>query len=197
MKMKVAKRTRYLLEGYVASRKSAVLIPWRGTAERALFQYLDVDPATIRIMPQVTATDRNGEEIHRFPALVQGIDSEYFVALRPSGALPHSLAQICHAAWDANLEIRLFDRKRLLADPCLAAVRRLRRSRRQQAEDIVVSRLRAYPGAWPVRLAELARYLGSETAVDRLLLSGHLRGDLLSGLSPDSLVYPQRHGSMP
>ncbi|WP_420429546.1 hypothetical protein [Kordiimonas sp.] len=188
MGIDVTPQTRLFLEGYIASRKSDGILKWRGVAQQALFEYLDVDPHVRHIRAQVMSPDINGMARQKFPALVYTFSGTYFADLRPAGALPKALSETCRAMQRAGLQLRLFDRDFLLDASVRATVTRLRRSRRQVPSRQLLERLDAYPGEWPATLAQLVSYLGTEGHVDQLIISCQLQADLSAGLGPDCLL---------
>lgn len=196
MAIEVAPQTRLLLEGYVASRKSKGILKWRGVAQQALMEYLDVDPHVRHIQAQVTPPDIDGMARQKLPALVYTFSGSYFADLRPTGALPKALAETCCAMQRADRQLRLFDRELLLSASVKATVNRLQRSRRHVPSRQLLERLNSYRGQWPVTLAELASYLGTEGHVDQLIISCHLQTELSAGLGPSCLLFrnPQMGG---
>ena len=188
MAIEVAPQTRILLEGYIASRKSDGILRWRGVAQQALLEYLDVDPHVRHIRAQVMPPDIDGMARQKFPALVYTFSGSYFADLRPAGALSKALSETCRAMQRAGLQLRLFDRELLVSASVKATVTRLQRSRRHVPSRQLLERLNSYRGQWPVTLAELASYLGAEGHVDQLIISCHLQTDLSAGLGPECLL---------
>lgn len=188
MGIDVTPQTRLFLEGYIASRKSDGILKWRGVAQQALLEYLDVDPYVRHIRAQVKPPGIDGIARQKFPALVYTFSGSYFTDLRPAGALPKVLSETCRAMQRAGLQLRLFDRELMLSASVKATVTRLRRSRRQVPSRQLLERLDAYSGEWPATMAQLVSYLGTEGHVDQLLISCHLQTDLSAGLGPDCLL---------
>lgn len=189
MVIKLLRPTRRLVVGHVASAKSNTLLKWRGIAERALFQMLDVDPEVTEIKPRSNARDSFGEIIHTFPASVrcQGQQS-FFVEIVREGALSPKLARICRQMARSKLVFKLYDRDVLLSSEVSSNVTRLRRVRRCSPSSTLVGQLADFQGAWPASIADLAEYIGRERDVDKLIVHGYLKVDLLRPLAGDSLV---------